>query len=138
MNESNIPRMFEQAGKVVAGLILLAANNKHDRGRNHRHTHRRERFEREPRRPHGAFPSVMIGGVMIALGFLMLMVMIGPSLLVNMGLAMTFCLAPLAIIALIAITAMRKPQNHARRRAGDDVGDPHRRAACRSRSRPSA
>ncbi len=103
--------MFENAGKVVAGLILLAANNKHERGRNHRHTHRRDRFDRGSRRPPGSFPGVMIGGMMIALGFLMLILMIGPSVAVNMGLMMTFCMAPLVIIALIVLTVVRKPQN---------------------------
>jgi hypothetical protein len=87
--------VFETAGKVVAGLILLAASNKekNERGRNHRHSHRHSRFEREPRRAVGAAPSAVIGGVMIALGFLLLAVMIGPHLIVNMGPAMTFCMA---------------------------------------------
>jgi hypothetical protein len=104
--------VFETAGKVVAGLILLAASNreKNERGRNHRHS----RFEREPRRAVSAAPSAVIGGVMIALGFLLLAVMIGPHLIVNMGLAMTFCMAPLVIVGLIALTAIRKSQDPGR------------------------
>jgi hypothetical protein len=104
--------MFETAGKIVAGLILLAASNKEksESRHNHRHSHRRQRFEREPARPGNAVPSAVIGGVMIALGFLLLMVMIGPGLIVNMGMALTMCVAPLAVVALIVLTAIRKSQ----------------------------
>lgn len=117
--------MFETAGKVVAGLILLAASNKekNERGRNHRHSHRHSRFEREPRRPESAVPSAVIGGVMIALGFLLLMVMIGPSLIVNMGMALTMCVAPLVVIALVVLTAIRKSQESGSTTVAEPLSD---------------
>jgi hypothetical protein len=117
--------MFETAGKVVAGLILLAASNKekNERGRNHRHSHRQSRFERGPRRPESAVPSAVIGGVMIALGFLLLMVMIGPGLIVNMGMALTMCLAPLVVIALVVLTAIRKSQESGSTTVAEPLSD---------------
>ena len=97
--------------KLLVGLILLAGVTR--RRRRHRtyiyenHFVHRPGGSRGSRGSHDGAPSFVIGGFMIALGFLLLMVMIGPQLLVNMGLAVAFCLAPLAVIGLIVVMALR-------------------------------
>jgi hypothetical protein len=132
--------LTETAAKLAAALAALAAakaaSGRHETWyqshRDDRET-RRENRNRERDRRHQPVmhqpgsgrgqggPSLIIGGMMVALGFLLLMVMIGPQLFVNMGLAMTVCLAPFAVVALIVITAITRTEREKKSRTAEST-----------------
>jgi hypothetical protein len=102
--------LMETGIKIFVGLIILASATRRGRRRGRPTYEYQNHFMHRPGGSRGSrdgAPSFVIGGFMVALGFLLLMVMIGPQLLVNMGLAMAFCLAPLAIVGAIVVMALR-------------------------------
>lgn len=116
MNDSNVSDVLQTAGKLLIGLLVLAGISNHRRRqRTYQYNYFAYQYgggrHRDRRRRGGSGPSITVGSIMILLGFLMLVTMIGPQLLVNLGLGMAFCFAPLAVMALIVTAIVRSQQN---------------------------
>jgi len=120
--------LLETAAKLFLGFLVVAGATRQAR-RSRRHGRRypfeyQNHFVHRPGGPRGGAPSFIVGGFMVLLGFLLLMAMIGPQLIVNMGLAVAFCFAPLVVIGIVVAMALRNAATQ-----GDSAASTARRSA---------